>query len=266
MKIRLSFFAIYLFSLSAMVLLGQIPAKDDTGKLLDEYLTRMAGFGYSGAVIVEKNGKIVLKKGYGFANRERKIPFTIDTPTSVASISKQFTAAAILNLEERGKLGLDDPVTNFLENVPEDKKAITIRQLLTHTAGFADNYSATGITDRNEAIKAILRQPLASPVGGKYLYSNDGYELAGAVAEIIAGEDLRTFIRRNLLEPAGMKTAGFAGEVDFWKNREAAHPYNYYIDTGSPVFDQPDWEGRGSGSSRRTRSSRTGGITLSGGS
>jgi CubicO group peptidase (beta-lactamase class C family) len=225
---------------------GQKVAQNTTAKILDEYLTRISAFGYSGAVIVEKDGKIILRKGYGFANKEKQIPFTLDTPFSVASISKQFTAAAILKLEEQGKLNLNDPITKFIKDVPEDKKAITIHQLLTHTAGFGDNYSGTNITDQNEAIKEILKQSLANPVGSKYLYSNDGYDLAGAIVEIVSGKDLRSFIRQNLFEPTRMKTAGFIGESNFWKRAQPAHPYNYYTDNGSPQFDKIDWDGLGS--------------------
>lgn len=225
---------------------GQKNADNRTTALLDEYLTRMAAFGFSGAVIVERDGKFVLRKGYGFANKENRIPFTVDTPFSVASISKQFTAAAVLRLEEQGKLSLDDPITKFFKEVPPDKQKITIKNLLNHTSGWDDNYSGTNITDRDQAIKSILNQPLANPVGEKFNYSNDGYDLAAAIVEIVSGMKITDFIRRNFFNAAGMKRAGFAGESNFWKHLKVAHPYNYTIDNGSPEFDLQDWEGRGS--------------------
>lgn len=249
MKILLSCFSFLLlfnFTIFGQKIAQKETVKGSTGEILDQYLTRMSGFGFGGAVIVEKNGKVILQKGYGFANQEKRTPFTINTPSSIASISKQFTAAAILKLEGLGKLNLNDSITKFIKDVPEDKKAITVKSLLTHTAGLGDNYSGTNITNRDEAVRAILTQPLVNPVGSKYLYNSDGYDLAGAIVEIVSGKDLRSFIRQNFFEPAGMKTAGFLGESNFWKGSEPAHPYNYYTDNGSPQFDKIDWDGMGS--------------------
>ena len=218
-----------------------------TAKYLDDYLSRMSGFGFSGAVIVEKDGRVILRKGYGFADRAKRVPFTVNTPFPVDSISKQFTAAAILRLEESGKLSLCDPISKFLNNVPADKSGITIHQLLTHTSGFGDNYAGANIFDRENAVNAILKPPLDHPVGTKFLYSNDGYELLAAIAEIVSREPLFDFIRHNLFNRAGMKTAGFRGDGDFWKGAAVAHGYNSYVDNGSPQFGKRDWDGPGAG-------------------
>ncbi len=240
-------FVTFLFLLLGLTVFGQKSTDENIAKTLEEYLTRMTAFGFGGAVLVEHDGKIIFQKGYGMANVEKQTPFTIDTPYPINSISKQFTALSILRLEEQGKLKVSDPITKFIKEVPEDKKAITIHQLLTHSAGFGDNYAGANISGRDEAVKAILNQPLIYPIGEKMVYSNDGYELLAAIVEIVSGQPLRDFIRQNLFIPAGMKTAGFRGEGNFWKNEEVSHPYNYFVDNGSPQFDKVDWDGYGSG-------------------
>lgn len=236
-----------LFLAFASTIFAQKSQDKKTAEVLDEFLTRMSAFGFGGAVIIEKNDQIILRKGYGYSDAEKKIPFTADTPYPVNSISKQFTAASILKLAESGKLSLNDSITKFLTDVPDDKKAITIHQLLTHTSGFGDNYAGTNIFNREEAVKKILEPPLANPVGSKMVYSNDGYELLAAIVEIVSGQTLPDFVRQNFFIPAGMKTAGFQGEGEFWKDRPVAHAYNSCVDNGSPQFQKADWDGRGAG-------------------
>ncbi len=225
---------------------AQNPSSGKTAEILDEYLTRMAAFGFSGAVVIEKDSRIILQKGYGFANREKQIPFTADTPYPVQSISKQFTAAAILKLEEQGKLKVEDPITKFFKDVPEDKKAVTLHHLLTNSSGLNDTYSGANIFDRDQAVQAILNQPLGNSIGEKTVYSNDGFELLAAIVEMVAKQDFPKFVRRNFFIPARIETGGFQGEGHFWKT-EVAHAYNSFADNGSPQFRKPDWDGYGAG-------------------
>src|SRR3970040_1565221 len=100
--------------------------RGETGKRLDEYLTRLEKFGFSGAAIASKNGEIILSKGYGWGNREKKIPFTPETVSSIRSITKQFTAAAILKLEMMGKLRVEDSIRKYFPDVPADTTGITL--------------------------------------------------------------------------------------------------------------------------------------------
>ena len=109
----------------------------DVGRHLDEYLARLEAWGFSGAILAVQDGKIVLEAGYGLADPERRLPAKPDTVWSLGSITKQFTAAAILKLEMQGKLKVSDTITRFFKDVPQDKAGITLQQLLTHTAGFA---------------------------------------------------------------------------------------------------------------------------------
>jgi CubicO group peptidase (beta-lactamase class C family) len=112
---------------------------------IDDYLTRLVPHGLSGAVLIATvpkggawttDGRIVLKKAYGFANRESGLPYTVDMVSSIGSVTKQFTGAAIVKLEMMGKLKTSDPISKHLPGVPADKADITIHHLLTHTAGW----------------------------------------------------------------------------------------------------------------------------------
>jgi CubicO group peptidase (beta-lactamase class C family) len=105
------------------------------GRFIDSYLQRLSGFGYSGTVLVSVDGRIILRKGYGVADRENHIPIRPQTRFDIGSLSKNFTAAAILRLEADGKLRVEDTISTSLPDVPEDKRSISIHQLLTHTAG-----------------------------------------------------------------------------------------------------------------------------------
>src|SRR5262245_35895790 len=143
----------WLVALSGLLFLGGISCSERgaidkspvivvsaSGKQLDDYLTRLSGFGYSGAALVAKNGRIILKKGYGFANDSTRTPVTPATVFDIGSLAKQFTAAAILRLEEQQRLSAEDPISKYLDGVPTDKQSITIRQLLLHTSGLDEDF------------------------------------------------------------------------------------------------------------------------------
>ena len=117
---------------------------------IDSFLKEQAAKGFSGSVLVARDGKILFKKSIGFPGSDALPLFWL------ASNSKQFTAAAILRLQEQEKLSVKDPITKFLHDVPPDKQNITIHHLLSHTSGFASSYVAEGIADRDEAARSIL--------------------------------------------------------------------------------------------------------------
>lgn len=187
-------------------------APGDLAQRLETFLAQEAERGFSGSVLVVQDGKVLVDKGYGFADRQRTRRITPETPFWVASISKQFTAAAILKLAEQGRLSLDDPITKYFPEVPEDKRAVTIHHLLSHKAGFQQKYAADGIADRGEAVKAVLKQPLADPPGQGWTYSNDNYNLLAAIVEIASGTTFESYLRENLFLPAGLTQTGFWGE------------------------------------------------------
>jgi hypothetical protein len=191
-----------------------------TGATLDDYLTRAEAFGFSGALIVEKDGKIILSKGYGWADRAKNVKNTADTPFLIASVSKQFTAAAILQLEERGKLKTSDVIGKYLKDVPADKSQVTIHQLLTHTWGVGNNNAAGEENNREKAVRKILAQPFEAKPGEKFIYS-DGYALLGAIVEIVSGQSLESYLKQNIFTPAKMTSAGFMGDAAFYKNKRS---------------------------------------------
>jgi CubicO group peptidase (beta-lactamase class C family) len=193
----------------------------ELGKKIDDFLTRLSGFGYSGAMLVVKDGKTILRKGYGFANRSEGIPNTPETRFDIGSLSKQFTAAAILKLDQDGKLKETDTLGQHLPNVPADKAQITIHQLLSHTAGIIRNTPLSDKGDpslyyedinRDEALKRVLPAPLQFEPGSKFQYSNAGYVLLAAIVEITSGRPYQEYLKKNIFEPAGMRSTGLPGK------------------------------------------------------
>ena len=128
------------FAIKALILAALTAAApaSELGVKLDAHMSRLEAYGFSGSLLVAKGGEMILNKGYGFADALGKVPFTSDTAFDVGSITKQFTAAAILKLEMQGKLSVSDPISKWFEGVPEDKKGITLHHLLTHSAGLED--------------------------------------------------------------------------------------------------------------------------------
>ena len=181
------------------------------GQKLDAHLTRMVTAGYSGAVIVAKDGEVILRKGYGDANREKKLPVAAGTVFTIGSITKQFTGAAIMKLEMQGKLRVTDTIDQYFKAVPKDKKIITLHQLLTHTAGMPDalgddfDTSAT----RDAMLRLAMEAKLRSKPGSRHAYSNVGYSLLGMIVEKASGMGYEAYLRKHLFEPAGMMRTGY---------------------------------------------------------
>lgn len=182
----------------------------DLGKRLDTYLTRLSEYGFSGAALVAKDGEILVKKGYGQADRDTGRKVSAQTVFTTGSITKQFTGAAILKLEMAGSLSVDDPISNYLDDIPDDKKNITIHHLLTHTAGFpgaiGDDFKGLS---REDFIRLALQVELQSEPGSRYRYSNVGYSLAAILVELVSGQTYEKFLRQHLFLPAGMQRTGY---------------------------------------------------------
>lgn len=170
---------------------------------------------FMGAVLVVKDGKVLLDKGYGFANLEWQVANTPESKFRIGSMTKQFTAAAIFLLQERGKLSLNDPVKKYLE-VPPAWDKITIYHLLTHTAGIP-NVTALPEFDahqRNpakpdEIIAWFKDKPLEFEPGSKGKYSNSGYIVLGRVIEKASGVSYQDFLADNIFKPLGLKDTGY---------------------------------------------------------
>jgi CubicO group peptidase (beta-lactamase class C family) len=209
---------------------------ENTARVIDQYLsarTEMGGF--SGAVLVAKDGKIILRKGYGYADVEKRIPFTPETQHEVASISKMFTAMAALRLRDQGKLRLEDSICKYLKDCPELWRPITVRQLMRHTSGLKDYEEELGM--ESERYREFMSQPGASakilenarrlPLdfkpGEKFHYSNTGYIVLGYVIEQAAGRPFAEFVTNEILKPAGMTHSGVLG----WRSQPKRLAYGY---------------------------------------
>lgn len=185
--------------------------KGETGAKLDQLLTRYAMYGFSGTVLAAKNGKIILNRGYGLADRERHLPNTTGTIYAIGSLTKQFTAAAILQLEAQGKLSTQDFAGKHLGDFPSDKAGITLHHLLTHTSGLiSDGANAQlPLENRDEYVAAVKKTKLRSTPGEKFNYSNVGYNLLAAIVEKISGMSFEDYLQQRLFRPAGMHSTGF---------------------------------------------------------
>ena len=197
------------------------------------------------AIAVVKNGEAVVAKGYGFANLEHQVPVTTHSIFQSGSVGKQFTAAAIVHLEEHGKLRLDDNIARYLPPTKARWGSITVRQLLTHTSGIPEyedevdwrrDYSERQLAE----LVGLLRR--RSTPGQKFEYSNSGYLLLGIIIRMITGKFHADYIRENIFEPLGMKTARIVSDADIVPNRVAGYRMSkdriLNQDWVSPTFNQ----------------------------
>ena len=164
------------------------------------------------AAIVVKNGQTVFRKGYGMANLELSVPIEPDMVFRLGSITKQFTAVAILMLLEQHKLSLDDPITRFLPNYPSHDHLVTVEHLLTHTSGIVNytvlpRWMALERQDLSleDLIDLFKDEDLQFAPGDRFSYSNSGYVLLGAIIEVIAGSSYPRFVVQHIFESLGMK-------------------------------------------------------------
>ena len=191
---------------------------------IDTYLNASVANGFSGAVLIAKKGDIILSKGYGLANKEQNVPNSPETVYDICSVTKQFTAAAILKLAEEHKLKLEDPINTFFDNLPEDKKGITIHQLLTHTAGFDHgNTDDFDLTPKDIYFSNLFQSNLLFTPGLKYKYSNAGYSILGRIIELVSGQDYETFMNKNLFQLSGMQHTGYL--LPAWDKLTIANEY-----------------------------------------
>jgi CubicO group peptidase (beta-lactamase class C family) len=186
----------------------------DTFTSIDNYLTNLSiTKNFSGGLLIVKDGKKVFCKGYGWADKEKKISFTPTTLASIGSITKAFTATSIMKLAEQNKLSLNDPLKKYFPGIPPDKANITIHQLLTHSSGFHEflkedggDYEKIG-TD--EFLKRAFAEPLAFKPGAKAVYTNVGMSILGIIIEQVSGLDYEQYLKINLFESLDIKAIGY---------------------------------------------------------
>jgi CubicO group peptidase (beta-lactamase class C family) len=170
--------------------------------------------GPGAAIAVIRDGQIVHRKAYGLANMEWNVPLDPDAVFRIASLTKQFTAVAIMMLAERGKLSIDAPIETYLTDWPARGRTITLRQLLNHTSGVWSHDSLQIERTRRpnppveEVIQLIYGQPFEYEPGERYSYNNSGYLLLGAIIAAVSGKSYEDFLRTEIFEPLGMADTG----------------------------------------------------------
>jgi CubicO group peptidase (beta-lactamase class C family) len=211
------FFAFFLVFVASS--LSQAPASKDLKmefeKKVDAYIRPYEQVhAFNGAILVARNGNVLLDKGYGMANYELSVPITPKSRFHIASVSKGFTAAAIMILQERGKLSVNDAVGKFVPDFPNGNK-ITLHQLLNHTSGLAGDLSSfnswTVPITLEKLIELVKQAPPVAEPGVKYNYSNNGYRLLAFIIERVSGQSYDDFLRSAIFEPLKMLDTGHEG-------------------------------------------------------
>jgi len=175
---------------------------------------------FSGTVLIARDDSILLNKAYGYS--AKNVPMKTDTKLNIGSIGKSFTAVAICQLAQAGKLSYDDTVEKYIpELAPLSKGQMTIRNLLNHTSGLGNFFEAPGymenkdkITKVREMLPYITYEPLKFKPGERFSYSNSGYIVLGLIVEAVSGQDYYTYVNENIFKPAGMTSTGFYAKTD----------------------------------------------------
>ena len=180
-------------------------------KRIESYLEEFEKIGFAGTVLIELDGKSIISKGYGFRNVEFNKKNTPNTIFDIGSLTKQFTASAILKLEMQGELSTSDTITKFFQNIPVDKSIITIHDLLRHQSGLegqvGEDYEP--ISDQ-DFIETVMKSTLKFKVGSDYSYSNIGYSLLALIIEKVTRQSYEQYLYENLWKPSGMETTGYS--------------------------------------------------------
>jgi CubicO group peptidase (beta-lactamase class C family) len=181
---------------------------------------------------VVKEGRVLLAKGYGVANVELAVPATPDTAYGIMSVTKQFTAAAVLLLADEGKLSLDEKIPKYVSDAPVAWKDISIKNLLSHTSGIPDYTGVDGFFQHirqdsppRELIEPITSRPLQFPPGTRWRYSNSNYYLLGMIVEKVSGQSLDEFLTTAIFRPLGMNSTRLNDLTDVIPNRAAGYQW-----------------------------------------
>ena len=195
---------------------------------IDSFMVAAADYGMAGTLLVERDGKVILNKGYGIVDRGKKTRATATTPYLLGSLSKQFTAAAIYKLESQGKLHLTDTLGRWFPDAPADKREITIDQLIHHTSGLP--YLGRGDLYDSVSVDSMVRETFSYPLdfapGARYSYSSPGYDLLGVLIARASGRSFNDFLRREIFGPAGMTETGFVDETARWTGPKRTPSYS----------------------------------------
>lgn len=244
---------------------AQSSSREEIIRAIEGHLSEQERAGFSGAVLLAKGDEIILKAGYGLADRQERKRVSLETGFDLGSIVKLFTAAAVFKLESQGKLDTSAPLSKFFKNVPPDKAGITVQQILNHTSGLPDfvdkdltpvpeddagtdfdlePISSEELTRRTLGVKLLFKP------GEKFEYSNLGYSLLGVIIEKTSGRPYEKYLRGEIFEPAGMRKTGYV--LPGWRRKDLAVGYRKGSPVGTPLeytylTDGPTWSLRANG-------------------
>lgn len=204
---------------------------------IDDYLTKSTYNGYSGSVLIAKDGEIILSKGYSWANRNKKIHNNPSTVFNIGSVTKQFTAAAILKLVEDNKLNTADEIARYFPETPADKQHITIHHLLTHTSGIPPSTGGFRYQEasKEQFLNDFFQSELLYTPGTKHTYANANYILLAAIIEKVSQKDYEAFLKDAFWKPLKMSRTGYKS-INF-NSEEIAHGYYFRYSNG----EWKDW-------------------------
>jgi CubicO group peptidase (beta-lactamase class C family) len=178
------------------------------------------------ALLVSRKGVPIRAQGFGLASLELNVPVKAETIFQSGSIGKQFTATAVMLLVEEGKIGLDVPLSKYFDSGPSWWKSVTIRELLSHTAGFTDypkEFDLRKDYSEEELLKIVEAIPPAYPPGTGWAYSNLGYVTLGILIHRVSGQYFGDFLQERVFKPLGMSTTRIVSEADIIPNRAAGY-------------------------------------------
>jgi len=251
-RLRSAWLAIFVLSNVTIVSFTGVHAysqSTDTKQVLareDAYIAKeTATRHFRGTVLVGMDGQIVLEKAYGPADEEWGVANTPRTKFRIASLTKQFTAACILLLQERGLLHVNDAVFQYLPDLPAAWKEITVHQLLTHTSGVPNpDYGGKQYLDTQRIgakperlVALVANRPLDFRPGTKWNYSNTGYIVLGMLIEKLSGQSYADFLRHNIFQPLGMTDSGYDSAPEILKSRASGYDINHGHVTNADFID-----------------------------
>ncbi|UTW55657.1 serine hydrolase [Kordiimonas sp. SCSIO 12610] len=203
---------------------------------LERFLKDNITTDFSGSILIAQNGRVIHAKGYGLANKEDNIPNKLDTVFATGGLTHYFTATAVLKLVEQNKLSLDDRLSEFFDNVPDNRQDITIHHLLTHTSGLIreedldayeqideDAFLKDVFSRENSVDPAIYLPTFTFKPGDRVIRFSEGYNLLALIVEKRAGQPFETFLNDHLFKPAGIKNTGY--QMPDWKPEQIANGY-----------------------------------------
>jgi CubicO group peptidase (beta-lactamase class C family) len=238
-----------IFTIILFFLLSVLCVAQDIAAKVDEYINAQMKLGnFSGSILIAQGDKILVSKGYGMANLELDVSNTPQTKFRLGSVTKQFTSMAIMQLQEKGLLNVNDPIKKYISDYPNGDK-ITIHHLLTHTSGIPNLTDFPDFTETmmipspvEKTIERFKNKPLEFEPGEKFSYSNSGYVLLGYLVEKISGKSYESFLNENIFQPLNMTNSGYDHNSTILKNRASGYSLGKdglinapYIDMSLPI-------------------------------